>query len=1329
MPKNFGFKRLAGFVLALALVLGPFQGLQAVPAQAEAATVIVDNGGGGYYESAAGAWTNSNLKGYLNSGTRFTDNASSLNIYVLYIPDLPQGGIYDVSIYKIAEASSDPNARIEVAHSDGTEALSMDQSTGSSGWQELGSYHFSSGTNGYVKLSLGTLNKRLRADAVKFTLVAADAEQTVSLYPAADTYVNGGAKAADNYGSAAELLVKKDADIYTRQTYIKFNENAYNGPVGSAVLYVYGAVTDPAGTETDVQVFSTDDTSWEEQTLTWNLPRPQPFDYIGKLHVQSANQEYKWYGIDVTSYVRAKTRANEPLQFTLLQEDKGLLVRLKSKENLTHKPYLSISPSYPAQPAAFWPSDSILAADNSGDETSAALAWTPALEAEQAIDGYRIYKNGVLLDTVSSTVYQYNAAGLSMDTLYTFKVEAVNAAGAESRDGPMQTVRTGKIGIGQIKPGNVFLESENVQFKIETNRETISWSVKNIWEETVAEGVYANQGTEVLLELDPGQTGYFLLEADLDSPGRTTATLRTPFAVLPDANPGQSLDARFGMNTHFASSATGWSPDLSPLAKAAGAGSIRDGYYWASVETQTGQYDYSKYAPYMSQIGEDGILPLIMLGLENPLYDGGSTPYSEAGFQAYADYAVASLAQFGSQITAVEIYNEFNLPGYGDRGNGPADSKPEVYAGMLQKSYEAIKAVRPDVTVVGLAAAGVPLDWIEEVFQLGGLQYMDAISIHPYQYPRVPEAMVTELTALKNLIKQYNGGQLKPIWSTEIGWPTHEGSTNEKTQADYLVRSYIVSFANGMDRVYWYDFMNDGTDKTYNENNFGVIRNLKDSLGAYTPKPAYAAFAAITRQLAGWDYDRADNFAPDISSYVFQKGGVETRAVWAQREMTVALDVYAPVEVTDLMGNTQTYVPQQGKVYLTLDGEPRYVKGFVLGMQEDATYALTGERVLVGEPAQLLLKVSNAGQSGITAAAVVGGIPNPFYAAPGQEMELTIAGSSFHSEGKHRISGYLLGEAGVYGRLEVQLDVDRSSQVRMWPVTDAAGEQKALRLHYANYSSTLTMETGAIQWTMNGSSGIAHPGIILAPGAEANYDLVLPGQWENGISYDARVQAELAGTEPYIYEGMLDFNPIPFGSITIDGVTDPREEPPTADLSKGTVHISGYGGENDLGGYAALSWDENCLYLTADIADDVFEHSFSGAEIYKNDSLQFALAADLPGLSKEWYEYGLSLTPSGPQIYRWLAPAGLADGDLTARGNLAVHRDELAQRTVYELALPWSEIPTIDRTGEGMTFSLLVNDNDGVGRKGFIEWGSGIGTEKTQAKFKTVQWLRPGEAE
>lgn len=1286
--------------------------------------IIVDNGNPGYYESTAGSWTDSNLKGYQNSGTRFTNNASALGPYVLYIPSLPADGNYKVSIYRIVEASSDPHARIDVAHSEGTDTQYMDESTGTSGWMELGTYHFTSGSNGYVKLSLDTLNRRLRADAVKFELVKEDEAQTFHLYPSADTYVNGGASAGTNFGSAAELLVKKDAEMYTRQTYMKFDAGAYAGTVGQAVLYFYGAVTDPAGTEVDLSLYSTNDAGWLEKELNWNSVRPKSYDYIGKVRVQSANQEYKWYGVDVTSYVRAKTEEGLPLQFTLLQEgDKGLLVRLKSKESLTYKPYIRISPDRPGQSGPYWPPMSRLAADNGSAETTAALNWTAAQTDGLPIDGYKIYKNGAYLDTVSASTYQYAAAGLAMDTQYTFKVEAVNAGEAESRDGPFITLRTAKIGLEQMKLGNVFLNSEAVRFKLATNRQTISWKVKDAWDRTVTEGVYTNSGTEAILTVPMDRNGYFLLEATLESPGRVPVGLRTPFAVSSEYD-WSAVDASpFGFNTHFASSATGWSPELSSLARDAGASDIRDGFYWATVETQAGQYDFSKYTPYMAQIGEDGIQPLIMLGLENPLYDGGSTPYSQAGYQAYAAYAAASVARFGSQVKMVEIYNEFNIPGYGDRGNGPADSKPEVYFQLLKTSYETIKAARPDVTVAGLASAGVPLDWIEEVFKLGGLQYMDVISIHPYQYPRSPEAMQNELNGLKELILRYNNGQMKPIWSTEIGWPTNEGSTNEKTQADYLVRTYVFSVANGIDKVYWYDFMNDGIDKTYNENNFGVIRNRNDLLGAYTPKPAYAAFAAMTRQLTGWQYDHADDFGTSISSYSFTQDSDEVRVVWAQREMTAAIDAAGPLQVTDLMGNSETYVPYQGKVYLSLSGEPKYIKGPVLAIQEDGTYSLKGGQTLAGDPAKLTLEVHNASAADIEASVSMAGMDYPLFAAAGQSLDMTLVHPPIQELGKQRLSGYLSAGGQLFGRLDVQLQVTDSGRITLWPVMDGTTGEKALRLTLTNLSESLPMEIGRIDWEFNGQTGADDGGFTLQPSSTQTYDIPVDGDLERGTSYASKVKVELPGKSPYTYAGNLDFNLIPYGSVTVDGIMDASQEPFTAELAKGTVNMSGYGGEQDLSGSIRLAWDEQNLYVTAQLTDDVLAYSSSGADIYKNDSIQFAIADDLPGLSKEWYEYGLSLTPGGPQIYRWLAPAGLPDGDATGRGSLKIERDEAGAQTVYELALPWSEIPTISReSGAGITFSLLVNDNDGSGRKGFIEWGSGIGTDKSQAKFKTLQW-------
>ena len=69
---------------------------------------------------------------------------------------------------------------------------------------------------------------------------------------------------------------------------------------------------------------------------------------------------------------------------------------------------------------------------------------------------------------------------------------------------------------------------------------------------------------------------------------------------------------------------------------------------------------------------------------------------------------------------------------------------------------------------------------------------------------------------------------------------------------------------------------------------------------------------------------------------------------------------------------------------------------------------------------------------------------------------------------------------------------------------------------------------------------------------------------------------------------------------------------------------------------------------------------------------------------------------------------------------LQITRDENAKETIYELALPWTELKPCEPIDGMISFSVLVNDNDGKGRKGWIEWGSGIGESKDNKLFRAI---------
>ncbi len=82
-------------------------------------------------------------------------------------------------------------------------------------------------------------------------------------------------------------------------------------------------------------------------------------------------------------------------------------------------------------------------------QTGVTLSWSGASDNE-GITGYNIYQGGNLLTTVSGTTATYAVTGLNAGVQYTFKVEAGDAAGNWSSDGPSATVTTANVPVVAI---------------------------------------------------------------------------------------------------------------------------------------------------------------------------------------------------------------------------------------------------------------------------------------------------------------------------------------------------------------------------------------------------------------------------------------------------------------------------------------------------------------------------------------------------------------------------------------------------------------------------------------------------------------------------------------------------------------------------------------------------------------------------------------------------------------------------------------------------------------------------------------------------------------
>jgi len=99
---------------------------------------------------------------------------------------------------------------------------------------------------------------------------------------------------------------------------------------------------------------------------------------------------------------------------------------------------------------------------------------------------------------------------------------------------------------------------------------------------------------------------------------------------------------------------------------------------------------------------------------------------------------------------------------------------------------------------------------------------------------------------------------------------------------------------------------------------------------------------------------------------------------------------------------------------------------------------------------------------------------------------------------------------------------------------------------------------------------------------------------------------------------------------------------------------------------------------------------------------------------------GTALSPEGVVFVKYSNESGTTMD--TTESISAVKRK--GNKTVYEVRMPWSEaVPkgAEIKPNTEIGFSMLVNDNDGTGRRGWIEFGSGIGVYKAVDEFARIR--------
>ncbi|MFF8714046.1 hypothetical protein ACF07T_21800 [Streptomyces sp. NPDC015184] len=868
-------------------------------------------------------------------------------------------------------------------------------------------------------------------------------------------------------------------------------------------------------------------------------------------------------------------------------------------------------------------------------------------------------------------------------------------------------------------PDLLFVKGQ-ARITLASDQASVAWKAVDDQGLTVASGTAPVSGGTATVDVTGFGSGYYTLTATAG-----TTTRNANFGVLTALTGKEQRDERFGTGIHY-----GWNggddQKLLRAVKLMGMHGIRSDINWGAIEKTPGEYSWSTYSTdqHIPYAKSQGLTALPISGYRNANYDDNRTPASDAALDAYGKFTAAAVEKYQQSSKEIEIYNEYNSTGF---NNGTCGITADCYIKLLKASYGKVHAKVPDATVVGGGLAGLQTDWLKRLYTIGGLKYMDALSVHHYGYPNPPETALAKLPQVRADLDAA-GGKDFPLWITENGYPTHSDGVTPAQQAAYVPRAQIFSFASGVDRYYWYDLTNDGTDATNKEHNFGAFKRPTAEVKAWQPKPSVVTEGVLIRQLAGRAYaGRDDAGSDDIRSYRFGTGGETVRTLYttAGTPKTVELKASGPVTATDQTGHEKTYLPIGGKVQLGIDDKVLYVKGAVSAVEavKAPVFSLRlPQHSNTEETVDAVLQVD--GTQGRTPLPLpytfrIAGEEYRVTARPGEVVRKSVELPTSALTGPRTVSGTVgLGPVGL-ARLTSATEVLPPTQVAFDPVVKkAAPFAAAMKVTVTNNRVRGPLELTKLEWQVNEGDAYLDRGTVDGPirvGADSSTSYTVDArnikQWKRYWTAAHITTPDGTRTAMGAWNG--------WGAVQPSG-TDTTT--PVDIVGDGKVnHKGGYNGAADLSGTVRPQYTDAGLVLRGAITDNALAQPATTAEnMWLGDSIQFAVTPELPGRSKQYVEVGASLVGGEAQVYTWRAPAGQSTGP-TPGATAQITRDGTTTR--YTVTVPWASLGLTGKPARSIGLGLVVNDSDDDGRvRGWTEWGDSIANNsKSAAGLRAVQ--------
>jgi len=691
----------------------------------------------------------------------------------------------------------------------------------------------------------------------------------------------------------------------------------------------------------------------------------------------------------------------------------------------------------------------------------------------------------------------------------------------------------------------------------------------------------------------------------------------------------------------------------------------------------------------------------------------------------------------------ITTYRSFAEPFIISLGNEPPPIPERIAANVeaYRIVYDEAKKVDPTVIVLGTSIGGH-----EEFFEAGFGQWCDAYDFHLYESP---ESIARAVKQYDELFKKY--GHPKPIWSTEIG--VNSQGVSRRTVAIDMIKKTTLFFAAGGESFSWFDLFYPDPDAKNADSSSSAHDVFDSRYVQYAPKLTALTLYNLINGICIKKFVEKKSYDDGVQSFLFRdRDNRQLQIIWKEkgrRDVFVPLSGVQALEVIRIDG-TQSKLNARGKgVTLTVSEEPLLLlhDGAVpLAVQLDAPAAtVTVPQGLVrgaATPISVVFSDTPTEQVNVE-------VP-PFWKVEkntsGNTVTFTVTSPETSTIREADLAVTLADNQGVkVGELYLRPPVTGQLSATIRPVPVSDGQEPAVKLLVKNNGATAKEMT----WDLSFTKQIALvAGQYRTPGPVAEARFLKPAKGEAslnggetkefivplaGIDFQTAygIHATVSDAEGHAVNrerNIAGFVGVPkaTGEIKLDGTLDSPDwarasvqkidEPRqffTFDVKAAT-----WTGPEDLSANVRFLWDNRYLYVGVEVTDDLPGDLMPVNGLWKQDGLQFLVdPCRAMDESVGKYDYSLGIGKNGPGAWCSLSadpqvPTG-AIKEIIVSGKRV---DPKTGSITYVVAFPWSRLsPFQPSVGANLGLTLILNEDDGEGRKSFMTWFGNAHTKQVDA--------------